>query len=206
MSKLVNDLIKNGYLKTDALIEAFEHINRIEFVPKEFELEAQMDVALPIGYGQTISQPLVGAMMLELLDPHPEHKILDIGSGSGWTTALLANIIGQKGKVIALETIPTLFEFGKGNADKYDFVKNGVTEFYNLDGSQGFPEQAPYDRILVSAAVGGAIPQALKDQLKIGGKMIIPVRNSIVYLEKKSDQEFYKEEFSGFTFVPFIMK
>ncbi len=206
MSKLVNDLIKNGYLKTDALIEAFEHINRIEFVPKEFELEAQMDVALPIGYGQTISQPLVVAMMLELLDPHPEHKILDIGSGSGWTTALLANIIGQKGKVIALETIPTLFEFGKGNADKYDFVKNGVTEFYNLDGSQGFPEQAPYDRILVSAAVGGAIPQALKDQLKIGGKMIIPVRNSIVYLEKKSDQEFYKEEFSGFTFVPFIMK
>jgi len=148
----------------------------------------------------------VVAMMLELLDPHPEHKILDIGSGSGWTTALLANIIGQKGKVIALETIPTLFEFGKGNADKYDFVKNGVTEFYNLDGSQGFPEQAPYDRILVSAAVGGAIPQALKDQLKIGGKMIIPVRNSIVYLEKKSDQEFYKEEFSGFTFVPFIMK
>jgi len=206
MSKLVNDLIKNGYLKTDALIEAFEHINRIEFVPKEFELEAQMDVALPIGYGQTISQPLVVAMMLEFLDPHPEHKILDIGSGSGWTTALLANIIGQKGKVIALETIPTLFEFGKGNADKYDFVKNGVTEFYNLDGSQGFPEQAPYDRILVSAAVGGAIPQALKDQLKIGGKMIIPVRNSIVYLEKKSDQEFYKEEFSGFTFVPFIMK
>jgi len=206
MSKLVNDLIKNGYLKTDALIEAFEHINRIEFVPKEFELEAQMDVALPIGYGQTISQPLVVAMMLELLDPHPEHKILDIGSGSGWTTALLANITGQKGKVIALETIPTLFEFGKGNADKYDFVKNGVTEFYNLDGSQGFPEQAPYDRILVSAAVGGAIPQALKDQLKIGGKMIIPVRNSIVYLEKKSDQEFYKEEFSGFTFVPFIMK
>jgi len=74
MSKLVNDLIKNGYLKTDALIEAFEHINRIEFVPKEFELEAQMDVALPIGYGQTISQPLVVAMMLELLDPHRNIK------------------------------------------------------------------------------------------------------------------------------------
>lgn len=206
MSKLVNDLIQNGYLKTDALIEAFEHINRIEFVPKELELEAHVDVALPIGYGQTISQPLVVAMMLELLDVHEGQKILDIGSGSGWTTALLSHIVGSKGKVIALETIPALSEFGKKNVDKYDFVKKGIAEFYNLDGSQGFPEQAPYDRILVSAAVKGTVPQALKDQLKIGGKMIIPVRNSIVYLEKKSDQEFYKEEFFGFTFVPFIMK
>ncbi len=206
MSKLVNDLIRNGYLKTDALIGAFEHINRIEFVPKELELEAQMDVALPIGYGQTISQPLVVAMMLELLDLHEGQKILDIGSGSGWTTALLAYVVGPKGKIIALETIPALSEFGKKNVDKYDFVKNGTAEFYNLDGSQGFAEQAPYDRILVSAAVNDGIPQALKDQLKIGGKMIIPVRSSIVYLEKKSEEEFYKEEFFGFTFVPFVMK
>lgn len=204
MSKLVNNLIRNGYLKSDAIIEAFEHINRIEFVPEGLELEVEADVALPIGYGQTISQPLVVAIMLDLLDPKEGQKILDVGSGSGWTAALLAHIVGSKGKVIAIDIIKELSEIGRKNADKYGFVKNGIAEFYNADGSAGFLTQAPYDCILVSASVAEDIPQALKDQLKIGGKMVVPVRNSIVYLEKESEDKFYKEEFPGFSFVPFI--
>ncbi len=92
MSKLVNELIRQGYLKTDLLIEAFSEISRVEFVPHELEKEAEANVALPIGYGQTISQPLTVALMMELLDPQRGQNVLDIGSGSGWTTALLCYI------------------------------------------------------------------------------------------------------------------
>jgi len=205
MSKLVNDLIRDGYLKSDAIIDALERVRRIEFVPKELELQVDADVALPIGYGQTISQPLVVAIMLELLDPQKGQRILDVGSGSGWTTALLANIVGSEGKVVAIDIINALTEFGRINADKYGFVKNGIAEFHNADGNNGFPAQAPYDRILVSASTSDDIPQALKDQLKIGGKMVIPYRNSIIYLEKEGENKFYREEFPGFTFVPFVI-
>jgi len=204
MSKLVNDLIRDGYLKSDAIIEAFECVNRIEFVPNELELQVNANVALPIGYGQTISQPLVVAFMLELLDPKRGQKVMDVGSGSGWTTALLAHIVGKQGKVISLEVIEELLCIGKKNIDKFGFVKNSIVECYDTDGNKGFPAQAPYDCILVSASAANEIPQALKDQLAIGGKMVIPVRSSIVYLEKKSETEFYKEEFPGFTFVPLI--
>ncbi|MDO8240933.1 MAG: protein-L-isoaspartate O-methyltransferase [Candidatus Moranbacteria bacterium] len=205
MSKLVNDLMQNGYLKSDAIIEAFERVNRIEFVPEELELQANADVALPIGYGQTISQPLVVAFMLELLEPKKGQKIMDVGSGSGWTTALLSDIVKPDGKVIAVELVSELCEFGKNNVDKFGFVKQGIAQFHNVDGSQGFPEQAPYDRIMVSAAAMDEIPQALKDQLKIGGKMVIPVGSSIIYIEKEGEDKFFKEEFPGFTFVPLIL-
>lgn len=206
MSKLTNDLIRFGYLKTDAIIEAFERINRIEFVPKEMELQANIDVALPIGCGQTISQPLVVIFMLELLDPQEGQKILDIGSGSGWTTALLSDIVGQKGKVISLEIIEKLLKKGEKNADKFGFVKNGIAEFYNVDGNNGFPSQAPYDRILVSASAAYEIPSALKKQLAVGGKMVLPVQNSIIYIEKISEDDFCEEKIPGFTFVPLIFK
>ncbi|KKR19903.1 MAG: Protein-L-isoaspartate(D-aspartate) O-methyltransferase [Candidatus Moranbacteria bacterium GW2011_GWA2_39_41] len=197
--------MQNGYLKSDAIIEAFEHTNRIEFVPEELELQANADVALPIGYGQTISQPLVVAFMLELLEPQKGQKIMDIGSGSGWTTALLSHIVGQEGKVIAVELISQLCEFGESNVSKFGFVKQGIAEFHNADGSKGFPEQAPYDRILVSASAMDTIPQALKEQLAIGGKMVLPVGSSIVYIERESEDKFFKEEFPGFTFVPLIL-
>lgn len=203
MSKLVNDLIRNGYLKSDLIVDAFSEINRIEFVPEELESEAEENVALPIGYGQTISQPLTVAFMLELLDPGRGQKILDVGSGSGWTTALLSYIAGSGGKVISLERIEELKKVGKKNVDKYGYVKKGIAEFYAADGSIGFPPGAPFDRILVSASTD-KVPEELKRQLKIGGKMVIPVRNSIVYLEKKSETDFYKEEYPGFVFVPLI--
>ena len=205
MSKLVNDLIKDGYLKNDAIIEALEHIDRIEFVPREMELLVNADVALPIGYGQTIPKPLVVALMLELLDPQKGQKILDVGSGSGWTTTLLASIIGEEGRVISLERIKSLSDFALKNTDKYDFVKKGIAQFYSGDINEGFAQEAPYDRILVSPSVTDEIPQALKQQLKIGGKMVIPISNSIIYLERETEDDFFREEFPGFDFVPFIL-
>ena len=126
MSKLINSLIKQGYLKSDILIEAFFNIGRKEFLPQELEDQAEVNIALPIGYGQTISQPLTVAFMLELLDPRAGQKILDVGSGSGWTTALLSFIVGAKGKVVALERIKELVDFGKKNVQKFGFCEKGI--------------------------------------------------------------------------------
>ena len=203
MSRLVNDLIKDGYLRTSLIIDAFSEIDRIEFVPQDLEAESEANIPLPIGHGQTISQPLTVAIMFELLDPQRGHNILDVGSGSGWTTTLLSYIVGSNGKVTAIERIPELCKYGEENTDKYRYVKKKIAEFYNIDGSDGFPQNAPYDRILVSAG-GEEVPKALKDQLKIGGKIVIPVNNDIWYLEKKGDDDFYKEEYPGFSFVPLI--
>lgn len=205
MSRLINELIKNGYLKNDLIIDAFSEIGRIEFVPEDLSSQAEVNIPLPIGHGQTISQPLTVAFMLELLDPQRGQNILDIGSGSGWTTALLAYIVGEKGKVTAVERISELCEFGKTNADKFGYVKKGIAEFHCADGSAGFSKHSPYDRILVSA-MATEIPKSLKEQLKIGGKMVIPVHNDIWYLEKKGEDDFYKEEYPGFTFVPLIQE
>lgn len=197
-------MIKDGYLRTDRIIDAFSEISRIEFVPKEFELQAEADVALPIGYGQTISQPLTVALMFELLDPQEDQKILDVGSGSGWTTALLSYIVGEKGKVIAIERKEELKKIGERNVDKFKYVKNNRARFFSGDGSLGFPQEAPFDRILVSAETEN-IPEELKKQLKIGGKMVLPAGNSIWYLEKKNETEFIKEEYGGFSFVPLVI-
>lgn len=206
MSKLTNDLIHKGYLQTDLLIDAMSEMSRCEFVPREFEQDADADVPLPIGFGQTVSQPTVVAFMLELLDPKRDQKILDVGSGSGWTTAILSYVVGPKGKVIAIERQEKLLEFGWGNVDKFGFVKKGIASFHLGDGSLGFPQDAPFDRILVSAGTE-SVPEDLKRQLKIGGKMVIPIgpRRSIMYVEKKGEGEFHEEEYPGFAFVPMIL-
>lgn len=203
MNKMVYDLIRNGYLRSDAIIAAFAKVSRVEFVPKDLEKEADKNIPLPIGFGQTISQPLTVAFMFELLDPQAGQHILDVGSGSGWTTALLAQIVGERGMVCAIERIPQLCEFAEKNLAKFSFLKKGIVKFYCRDGSKGLAENAPYDRILVSAAAD-EVPAAFKKQLKIGGKMVIPVRNKIWYLEKKSAEDFYQEEYAGFAFVPLI--
>ncbi len=205
MNSLVNSLIEQGYLKTSEIIDAFANIERIEFVPEELESEANVNIPLPIGHGQTISQPLTVAIMLELLNPQKNQNILDVGSGSGWTTALLAYIVGPKGKVTGVERIKELAELAQRNVNKFGFIDEGRVEIYNSDGSLGLEKNAPYDRILVSA-MAEEVPQALKRQLKIKGKMVIPVNNTIWYLEKKGENEFYKEEFSGFNFVPLVVK
>jgi protein-L-isoaspartate(D-aspartate) O-methyltransferase len=206
MNSLINNLIKEGYLKTDLIIDAFSEIGRVEFMPKDLEKEALADMAFPIGYGQTISQPKTVAIMFELLDPQRGNNILDVGSGSGWTTALFCYIVGRHGRVTALERIEGLMEWGKKNVAKYNYLKNeekGVAEFYSVDGYQGFLKNAPYDRILVSASCN-TVPEELKKQLKVGGKMVLPIKDSLVYLEKKSENDFYEEKYPGFSFVPMI--
>lgn len=203
MSRLVNDLIRFGYLKSDLVIDAFSEMNRIEFIPEHLSSQAEADIALPIGFGQTISQPRTVAFMFELLQPQRGHVVLDVGSGSGWTTALLAYIVGEKGKVIAIEHLHELVEFGKANVSKFGYIEKKIVEYTEGDGYLGNDIYAPYDRILVSAMVDD-IPEALKRQLKIGGIMVIPVHNDIWFVEKRGENDFYKEEFPGFSFVPLV--
>lgn len=221
---LIDLLIKEGWLKTDRIISAFRKIKREDFLPQDLKNSAQLNTALPIGFSQTISQPLTVAFMLELLQPKKSENILDIGSGSGWTTALLAQIIGSNGKVIAMEIVPELKEFGEKNASKYNFVnpargqitpgkpqkrqtsngvKKGIAEFVLADGSKGYEKNSPYDKILASASAN-ELSQSWKKQLKIGGRIVCPIGNSIWLFVKKSEDEFEKTEYPGFTFVPLI--
>jgi protein-L-isoaspartate(D-aspartate) O-methyltransferase len=203
MNKLINNLIRQGYLKTDSVIEAFSEINRVDFVSREMEAESESDVALPIGYGQTISQPATVAFMLEILSTEVGNNVLDIGSGSGWTTALLCHITGENGKVTAIERIPDLMKWGEKNVDKYSYLKKGIVQFHCSDGREGFSQNAPYDRILVSASCD-SVPEILKRQLKVGGRMVLPIKNDLVFLEKKGENEFREEKHQGFAFVPLI--
>ncbi len=202
---LIDSLIQNGWLKTPKIIEAFRKIKRIDFLPKELKNLAELNEALPIGFGQTISQPLVVAFMIELLSPNEGEKILDVGSGSGWTSALLAEIAGKKGKVIALEVIPELMEFGKKNVEKYNFVKRGRVQFFCVDGSKGYKAQAPYDKILASASAT-KLPEPWREQLKINGRIVVPLGSSIWLFIKKTKKEFSEIEYPGFAFVPLIEK
>jgi protein-L-isoaspartate(D-aspartate) O-methyltransferase len=202
---LINDLIEQGWLKTDRIIKAFKEVKREDFVPEDIKNLSEINEALPIGFGQTISQPLVVAFMLEKLEPKPGDKILDIGSGSGWTSALLASIVGDKGKVIGMEIIPELREFGYKNASGYNFIKNGILNFVCDDGRNGYLKEAPYDAILCSAGTDN-VPHALENQLKIGGKIVIPINNSICVFTKTSENNFEKQEYPGFVFVPLVSK
>lgn len=213
MKYLIKELMEEGILKTPSIIEAFEKVDRKDFVTEELKDKAYLNTPLPIGFGQTISQPLTVAFMLELLQPKAGDKILEVGSGSGWQTALLARIVSGgngRGKVIAVELIPELMAFGRKNVAKYGFIKRGIVEFHSFNATKGMPEQAPFDKI-ISAASGQDLPEAWKEQLKIGGRIIAPIKNAIHLLAKKSlpaeeegETEFEEIVYPGFAFVPLI--
>jgi protein-L-isoaspartate(D-aspartate) O-methyltransferase len=200
---LIQSLIDEGYLRTPSIIEAFKKIDRADFVPEEHKKDAYGNYPLLIGFGQTISQPLTVAFMLELLEPKAGEKILDIGTGSGWQAALLARLVGEQGKVIAVERIPELFMFAGKNISGYGFIDKGMVKLVNADGSKGYPAEAPFDKI-IAAAAAARVPNAWKEQLRIGGRIVAPVRDSIVVLDKKGPNEFEERRHFGFSFVPLV--
>src|SRR3989338_1099360 len=206
---LEKELEREGVLKSTRLIEAWEKIKREDFITKQFRGEAALNAPLPIGYGQTISQPFTVAFMLELLSVEEGNKVLDVGSGSGWQTAILSELVGKDGRVYALERIPELKEFGEQNVSKYNFIKSGRTKFFIKNGWEGLPEHAPFDRIIVAAAAD-EIPKELLNELAPGGRLVLPVGGEmgqgIVIIVKDSEGEVSEKRFPGFVFVPFVKK
>lgn len=203
MEQLIQSLIKQNVLKMPHIIEAFKAIDRKDFVSEEYKDEAYVDIALPIGEGQTISQPYTVAFMLELLQPEKGNKIMDVGSGSGWQTALLAHIVSHHGKVFGIERIPEVKKIGDENIGKYNFIKKRIVVNLEMNAENGIPQEAPFDRIIAGAS-GESVPEAWKEQLKVWGRIVMPIGDAIHLLIKKKDGSFEEEIFPGFAFVPFV--
>lgn len=198
--QLIDGLIRKGVLQTPAIEDALMEIDRKDFVSEKHKDLAYVDEALPIGYQQTISQPYTVVFMLESLNPHQGERVLDVGSGSGWTTALLAKIVGEEGRVFGVELVPELVRFGKKNLAKYDLEQAEIRQATNELGLQ---EEAPFDKILVSAA-DDHVPNELVSQLKVGGVMVIPIQGGLWKVTKVSDKEVETEVYEGFVFVPLV--
>jgi protein-L-isoaspartate(D-aspartate) O-methyltransferase len=159
-------------LRKDTVSRAMSDVARVDFLPPDQQPSAGNDVALPIGRGQTGSQPRTVADMLRLLDVRPGHRVLDVGSGSGWTAALLGRLTGPEGRVDGVELIAELADWGAANVAAYEME---WVRIHRADPQAlGLPCGAPYDRILVSAD-GGTLPPSLVEQLRIGGVMVLPV-------------------------------
>lgn len=201
MTELIRSLMQKGVLKTPRIRGAFQAIDRRDFLPESVRELSERDAPLPTFCDQTISQPYTVAFMLELLEPRTGQRILDVGSGSGWVAALLAHIVGEKGRVFGIERIPELVSFSRNNLKKYKFENASIL---CGDGTKGLPHEAEFDRIHVAAAAK-KIPEALKTQLKIGGRMVIPTRaEDIRCIEKISKKKYDEKIYPGFVFVPLI--
>jgi len=197
---LIQDLTARGVLRSASVIGAFSDIDRALFVGLENREIAYADRPLPIGHDQTISQPTTVGFMLELLGAQLGDRALDVGSGSGWTTALLAHIVGPQGSVLGIERIPDL---ARRSREHLAAIGARVTVRDATPGVLGAPDDAPFDRILVSAAADD-VPDGLVRQLRIGGVMVLPVRESVVHVERTGDDEVTTQEYPGFAFVPLL--
>jgi len=196
---MVEQQLKSRDIFDKKVLEAMLKVERHKFVPKQYENNSYDDNPLPIGYNQTISQPYIVALMTQLLDLSGEEKVLEIGTGSGYQAAVLAEICKE---VYTIEIIPELAtkaeKLLKELGYKNIFVKTG-------DGYQGWPEHSLFDRIIVTCAPEH-IPQPLVEQLKEGGKMVIPVGDfvqELVLVEKKNGKIF-KRSIIPVRFVPMI--
>ena len=169
----------------DAVDGAFAAVPRQDFLPRSERRLAAADAPLPIGHGQTNSQPRTVAAMLRLLEVRPGDRVLDVGAGSGWTTALLAHLTGPKGLVIATEIVPELVEIGRANLAGTSGTGPRWARIESADpDAVGFAAEAPYDRVLVSAEAR-QLPTTLVDQLTVGGRMVLPVNGTMLLVRRR---------------------
>ena len=182
----------------DAVDAAFTALPREGFLPDRERRRAGYDGPLPIGQGQTSSQPRTVAAMLRLLDVRPGQRVLDVGSGSGWTTALLAHLVGPSGSVVGVELEPTLVAFGSANLAATDQPWASIRSA--VPGVLGVPDHAPYDRVLVSAEPA-TLPQRLVDQLADRGRLVIPVGGTMT-LVTRTGEDVHVSHHGSYRFVP----
>lgn len=198
---MVEQLRANGVLRSPRLCDAFAQIDRQQFVPREQHEHAYDDLPLPIGHGQTISQPWTVAFMLELLQPRERDHCLDVGCGSGWVAALLSVLVGPRGHVTAVERVPQL-----ATVAQQRLTAQPAVTVVTGDASHGWSDGAPYDIIHVAAAAP-ELPTGLKDQLANGGRLIIPLGQydqELALITKISDNTYTEHRYPGFQFVPLI--
>lgn len=198
---LVKQLKEKGITDKNVL-DTIAKIPRHLFIDSSFENFAYQDKAFPIGADQTISQPYTVAFQTELLQVEKDHKILEIGTGSGYQTAVLC-LLGAK--VYSVERQNELFKKTKNLLSKLSI--NVIPKLLSFgDGYKGLPDYAPFDSIIVTAGAP-SIPQALMSQLKIGGRLVIPVGENeqiMTLLVRKNETQFEKTEFGDFKFVPLL--
>lgn len=184
------------------VLAAIEKVPREAFLPEMFHDRAYEDIALPIGHGQTISQPLVVANMTQALEIGPRMKVLEIGTGSGYQAAVLAQLCRR---VYSIERHRPLLEIAK---ERLTSIKLRNISTRAGDGMLGWPEVAPFERIIVTAAAGATIPQKLLDQLDVGGIMIIPVgtdkANQFIMKITRDDSGYTAEQLWPVRFVPLL--
>jgi protein-L-isoaspartate(D-aspartate) O-methyltransferase len=183
------------------VLDAMRAVPRHVFVPEALRSQAHDDHALAIGDGQTISQPYMVAVMTEALAPEAHHRVLEVGTGSGYQTAVLARLSGM---VFSVERHPRLADLARDT-----LASLGVTNLVIFvgDGSEGLPDGAPFDRILVTAGAP-AVPAALEAQLAVGGRLVIPVgpagHQHLTTVDRRDGNVFERTESIGCVFVPLI--
>ncbi len=200
--RLVDNLVRRGYISKPEVIRAMLKIPRHEFVPHNIIKLAYHDSPQQIGLGQTISAPHMVGIMAEKLDIKKGQKILEIGGGSGYHAAVFAEIVGEKGHIYSVEYIETLAERARENIKRCGM--EALITVVVGDGSLGLEESAPYDRIFVSCAAP-YVPEPLLDQLKDNGKLLIPL-GSLYYqtlmLYEKKGNKIKEKDYGGCVFVP----
>ena len=206
---LVRKLISRRNLRSPNVIGAMRIVPREKFLPRNMREKAYIDTPLPLGFGQTISAPHMVAIMAEALELEVGQKVLEVGTGSGYHAAVTAEIvcpedIENRGHVYTLEMIPELISFAENNLNKAKYSSR-VTVILK-DGSMGYLDKAPYDRILVTASAP-KIPKALTEQLKVGGILVIPVGDlyffqRLLKVRKNSEESTSTENLGGVAFVP----
>jgi len=206
-NKFIEDMVKNQIVKRGIternIINAFLHVPRHLFIAEAFsEKDAYGDYPLGIGYNQTISQPYIVALMIQSLEINKKDTVLEIGTGSGYQTAILAELCD---KVFTVEYIPELNERARKVLNK-NF--NYTNIFMKVgDGKEGWREYSPFDKIIVSACAD-YIPESLLKQLKVGGKMIIPkgteLYQKLLLVEKKGENSYNTKEITGCNFVKLV--
>jgi protein-L-isoaspartate(D-aspartate) O-methyltransferase len=200
--QMVMDHIAARGIDDPAIVAAFRAVPREAFIEERLAPHAYDDGPLPIGKGQTISQPYIVALMIAAAGVKPCDTVLEVGAGSGYAAALLGKIAG---KVVAVERVPELAQDARERIDALGYEN---VEIVDGDGTQGWPDEAPYDAILVAAGAG-RIPQPLIDQLKAGGRLVMPVGGihgvqELIRVTMAADGSLRQENLGGVRFVPLI--